>query len=962
MPKTLRTLVVLPMVALFAALTSTPTPAQVRAGYEVPFSAESPHPYPTGTGSTPAWSLEVKHPDATYIAIHFDRFDLAPGDRLVIRSPSGRQRHVLTERGRHNLGTFWAPHIKGDTAVLELMSPGRNQGGWGVSIDRYAAGVVEVGDETASGTEAVCGVDDRANALCFQSSEPEIYDRSRAVARLLINGQLLCTGWLVGCEGHLLTNNHCIDNTALSVSPSTAVLNTDYEFMAEAASCGGVGGSGVFWGGVPTLVQREVFLDYAYIQLAGNPQNTYGSFQVENRAPVANERIYIPQHPGGQVKKFAVFSSDATDESGFCEITQPNSGLSCIPGATLGETTYQCDTQGGSSGSPVVAYISQGVIALHHCSLGTDLCPNLGVPMTAILTDLGSNLPLCAVADAVTEVAYGSTTVLDAAFGNGNGALEPVEIVHLVVDLRNDGNYLAGNVSAVLSTSTSGITLLDDQAEWPQIPGFGSRASLSPHFVVQVDAALSCATVIDFDLAISSDQGAFVASFQQTVGSTAGGSGSWSSVDTPLTIPDDHPPGIVSTAPVADTFPIAALTVSVHITHPDVNTLRVDLISPLGTTVRLHDGSSGAAADLITTYDTLTIPDGPGSMADFLGENVNGNWELKVTDQSAGNTGTIQGWQLDAAESTMVVCDPVPCEISAAISATPDTVCLGDSLLLADAGSFGHGEDCSGTLEYQFKLFAAVLQDWSTDPDLLITPSESTSYTVRVRDQITLAEDIFVAPITVVALPVPSPTQSPDPMCLEFPGVTLDAGSGFAGYTWRDDLSQVVGTSQTLALDQTACDRIYSVEVANVGGCSGSTDYPVQCEACTPLEVSPADSPVPVRMDVDGLGTIELELQPDPAVVYHLYNAVDVPSFLAGDWTYKFCDLASGSTGTWTPIDSTTARWTPVIPEIVFEGYWVVVAENLPVTLEGPYGFMTGGAPRPPDSDATASLGNFGCP
>ncbi|TDI11941.1 MAG: hypothetical protein E2P04_06870, partial [Acidobacteria bacterium] len=223
-PKLLRTLAALLIVGLVAGLAPAEALALEIAGYTIPYAAESPHPYPSGTGTTPAWTLRVEHPDATYIAIHFARFDLAPGDRLVIRSDSGRQRHVLTERGRHGLGTFWAPHIKGDTAVLELMSPGRNQAGWGVSIDSYSAGMVDLGSDAGS-TEAVCGANDRQNAKCYQTSEPVVYDKSRAVARLLFHGTMFdwnCTGWLVGCEGHLFTNNHCVENPDLP-PPATAV-------------------------------------------------------------------------------------------------------------------------------------------------------------------------------------------------------------------------------------------------------------------------------------------------------------------------------------------------------------------------------------------------------------------------------------------------------------------------------------------------------------------------------------------------------------------------------------------------------------------------------------------------------------------------------------------------------------------------------------------------------------------
>ncbi len=50
---------------------------------------------------------------------------------------------------------------------------------------------------------------------------------------------------------------------------------------------------------------------------------------------------------------------------------------------------YYCDTQGGSSGSPVLGYSDHLVVALHHCAY----CPNRGVPIEAVISDLGGNVP-----------------------------------------------------------------------------------------------------------------------------------------------------------------------------------------------------------------------------------------------------------------------------------------------------------------------------------------------------------------------------------------------------------------------------------------------------------------------------------------------------------------------------------------------------------------------------------------
>jgi subtilisin-like proprotein convertase family protein len=52
-----------------------------------------------------------------------------------------------------------------------------------------------------------------------------------------------------------------------------------------------------------------------------------------------------------------------------------------------------CDTQSGSSGSPVVAYSDHRVVTLHHCSG----CENTGVLIQDVIADLGANLPACAL-------------------------------------------------------------------------------------------------------------------------------------------------------------------------------------------------------------------------------------------------------------------------------------------------------------------------------------------------------------------------------------------------------------------------------------------------------------------------------------------------------------------------------------------------------------------------------------
>ena len=159
----------------------------------------------------------VQHEGATYIALHFDDFDLAAGDRVVVSDAQGNQSYTMTGRGKMNAGTFWAQHVKGDTAVVELFFADEISGGR-FAIDEYAAGFADLSG--GAGTDAICGSDDKENAVCYETSHPTEYNRARAVARLLINGGSLCTGWLASAQNHFVTNEHCITS-------ASAALNTD---------------------------------------------------------------------------------------------------------------------------------------------------------------------------------------------------------------------------------------------------------------------------------------------------------------------------------------------------------------------------------------------------------------------------------------------------------------------------------------------------------------------------------------------------------------------------------------------------------------------------------------------------------------------------------------------------------------------------------------------------------------
>ena len=89
----------------------------------------------------------------------------------------------------------------------------------------------------------------------------------------------------------------------------------------------------------------------------------YGYLELDTRAPNLNETIFIPQHPAGMPKQFGMNSAQ---DGGRCRVNA-NSLAGYAPASDFG---YACDTQGGSSGSPVIALDTLKVVGLHHLGSG----------------------------------------------------------------------------------------------------------------------------------------------------------------------------------------------------------------------------------------------------------------------------------------------------------------------------------------------------------------------------------------------------------------------------------------------------------------------------------------------------------------------------------------------------------------------------------------------------------------
>jgi hypothetical protein len=310
------------------------------------------------------WVQRVNYPGAAYIKVHFLKLELPPGDTVTVSDPKGIEVHTYPDVSGYTTDGekgFWALSITGDTAIVELHAgSGKRELSekelqqLGIIVDKYARGYPPQEIAGLLNPESTCGANQRFDAVCYQGSHPTEYNRSNAVARLLINSAFLCTSWRVGPNNRMFTNEHCITSQA-------DVNGTEVWFNYQRLTCGSGSANTPTIVTGNTLLIDDVTLDFALFTVNNFSSITsFGYLDLDVRTPVLNEEIYIPQHGNGNPKEFAIESD--VNSGNVCRIDQ-----AAVDGlGTNTDTGYLCDTIGGSSGSPVLARSSHRVIALHH--------------------------------------------------------------------------------------------------------------------------------------------------------------------------------------------------------------------------------------------------------------------------------------------------------------------------------------------------------------------------------------------------------------------------------------------------------------------------------------------------------------------------------------------------------------------------------------------------------------------
>ncbi len=138
-------------------------------------------------------------------------------------------------------------------------------------------------------------------------------------------------------------------------------------------------------------------------------------------------------------------------------------------------------------------------------------------------SNTGAQWSFTTAAAAQPTLSYLSSALVDdcatGGAGDGNGIIDPGEDIALTVTAQNTGTGNASGITAVLSSSTPGITITTPSASYPNIPAGGTGTATSA-YVFNVAFATACGTTLSFTLDFTSAEGTWSSSFTLAVGST----------------------------------------------------------------------------------------------------------------------------------------------------------------------------------------------------------------------------------------------------------------------------------------------------------------------------------------------------------------------------------------------------------------------------------------------------------
>ncbi|RHY99723.1 hypothetical protein DYB31_013508 [Aphanomyces astaci] len=223
--------------------------------------------------------------------------------------------------------------------------------------------------------ESICNTDESQNNVTFEIK----------LHWVVVHG-------MVGSEGHLMTNYHCINS-------ADAAAFTRVEFDAVTPGCQDWSGRGSHLGKIAaenvTVIFSDRDLDFALVKVNLIDEfnlTPYGYLQASDQAVKVNDTAYLIGHPDGRPRRIAmVKDGTSTGRITTTNYTEAKPSL-CLNVDRLG---HNLDTEKGSSGTPLLSATTNLVIGLHNCgecnAATTAYGANYAIKMTYIINLLREN-------------------------------------------------------------------------------------------------------------------------------------------------------------------------------------------------------------------------------------------------------------------------------------------------------------------------------------------------------------------------------------------------------------------------------------------------------------------------------------------------------------------------------------------------------------------------------------------
>jgi uncharacterized repeat protein (TIGR01451 family) len=329
-------------------------------------------------------------------------------------------------------------------------------------------------------------------------------------------------------------------------------------------------------------------------------------------------------------------------------------------------------------------------------AVGTDVDTGAGIVM--------AHAAILAIGGVPQAFLAAGTAVSTEAVGDADAYIEPNETWSLTIPLTNNGGVAASAISAVLSSSTPGVTVGGANSAYPNLAIAASANNTTP-YSFSVGGAVPCGGAIDFTLTVTYTGGPSPQSFNFSLGTGSPGTPVAFAYAGPVVAIADSAganvpgPTAIAQLPIASPGNLVGLTASIDGTvcsatagsttvgldHTFVNDLQIDLMSPTGTLVTVINRTDGGGNNLCqtvlddtsaTNIQTALSAQAPftgtwqpaNPLSGFGGEAITGTWELHVTDFFVGDTGNIRNFSVTI---TPAVCDaPVPPQANLSITKT----------------------------------------------------------------------------------------------------------------------------------------------------------------------------------------------------------------------------------------------------------------------------------------------------